>query len=130
PPLSPRGRGGWGVRGQTPGVRLAIIAVPRTGLEGDTVEEADLRYEQLKNEWVDQYVEVNAERPELKRFAGIVGRVVTVNYNLKAVIDFQDGGWYDINASADCPKKLDPAEAKTKNNDKANSAQPIPEKQG
>ena len=90
----------------------------------------DPSFDSLKREWTDQFVEVNAERPELKRFAGIVGRVVTVNFNRKAVIDFQDGGWYDINASADCLKKLDPAEAKAKYNDKANSAQPIPEKQG
>ena len=90
----------------------------------------DPSFDAIRREWTDQFVEVNAERPELKRFAGIVGRVVTVNFNRKAVIDFQDGGWYDINASADCLKKLDPAEAKTKYNDKANSAQPIPEKQG
>ena len=55
--------------------------------------------ESLKREWTDQYVEVNPERPELKRFAGIVGRVVTVNQNNKALVDFQDGGWYDISAS-------------------------------
>jgi hypothetical protein len=88
------------------------------------------RYEQLRQEWTDQLVEVNADRPELKRFAGIVGRVVTVNYNLKAVIDFQDGGWYDITASDEYLKKLDPASAKAKYNSKTNSAQPIPDKQG
>ncbi len=71
-----------------------------------------------------------AERPELKRFEGTIGRVVTVNWNNKAVIDFQDGGWYDITASTDYLQKLDPAEAKAKFNAKVNSAQPIPEKQG
>jgi hypothetical protein len=86
-------------------------------------------YEALKREWTDQFVEVNADRPELKRFAGIVGRVVTVNHNHKAVVDFQDGGWYDITASNEFLKKLDPAEAKAKYDPKANSAQPIPEKQ-
>ena len=85
--------------------------------------------EALKREWTDQYVEVNAERPELKRFAGIVGRVVTVNCNNKAVIDFQDGGWYDIAASEDCLRKLDPS-AKEKYDAKANSAQQYPTKQG
>jgi hypothetical protein len=94
------------------------------------VEPADLRYEALKREWVDRYVEVNPERPELKRFAGIVGRVVTVNCNNKALVDFQDGGWYDITASADYLRKLDPAAAKAKYDGKANSAQPYPEKQG
>jgi hypothetical protein len=87
-------------------------------------------HESLKREWTDQYVLVNPERPELKRFAGIVGRVVTVNHNNKAVIDFQDGGWYDITASGLYLTKLDPNEAKAKFNAKANSAQPFPEKQG
>ncbi len=88
------------------------------------------QHDALKREWTDQFVLVNPERPELKRFQGIVGRVITVNWNNKAVIDFQDGGWYDITASADCLQKLDPAEAKAKYNAKANSAQPIPDKQG
>ncbi len=87
-------------------------------------------HEALKREWTDQYVVVNPERLELKRFAGIVGRVVTVNCNNKAVIDFQDGGWYDISASPEYLNKVDPAEAKAKFNAKANSAQPFPEKQG
>jgi len=89
----------------------------------------DQSFETLKREWTDQFVEVKADRPELKRFAGIVGRVVTVNFNRKAVIDFQDGGWYDITASEECLTKLDPAAAKAKYNAKVNSAQPIPEKQ-
>ena len=87
-------------------------------------------HETLKREWTDQYVTVNAERPELKRFAGIVGRVVTVNFNNKALIDFQDGGWYDVAASTEYLTRLDPNEAKTKYDAKVNSAQPIPEKQG
>ena len=92
------------------------------------MEAPELRHEELKREWTDQFVEVNAERPELKRFAGIVGRVVTVNYNNKALVDFQDGGWYDITASPEYLKKLGP-EAKAKYDAKVNSAQPIPEKQ-
>jgi hypothetical protein len=86
--------------------------------------------ETLKREWTDQFVTVKPERPELKRFAGIVGRVVTVNYNGKALIDFQDGGWYDISASELYLTKLSAAEATAKYDAKANSAQPIPEKQG
>ncbi|HYV35555.1 MAG TPA: hypothetical protein VE988_07620 [Gemmataceae bacterium] len=86
--------------------------------------------ESLKKEWTDQFVTVKPERPELQRFANIVGRVITVNYNGKALIDFQDGGWYDITASELYLNKLDAAEAKAKYNAKANSAQPIPEKQG
>ena len=94
------------------------------------MEAADLQYEALKREWTDQYVEVNPERPELKRFAGIVGRVVTVNHNNKALIAFQDGGWYDISAAPEYLRKLDPAVAKAKYDSKVNSAQPFPEKQG
>jgi hypothetical protein len=93
------------------------------------MESDDLRHEALKQEWTDQYVEVNPDSPELKRFAGVVGRVVTVNHNNKALVDFQDGGWYDITASEEYLRKLDPkiAAAKYKN---VNSAQVIPEKQG
>src|SRR5437588_11124779 len=87
-------------------------------------------FDALKREWTDQYVQVNPERPELKRFAGIVGRVVTVNFNRKAIIDFQDGGWYDIAASTDYLVKLDANEAKKNFDAKVNSAQPIPDKQG
>ncbi len=94
------------------------------------MEPADLRNEALKREWTDQYVEINPERPELKRFAGIVGRVVTVNQNNKALVDFQDGGWYDISASAEYLTKLDPAVAKAKYKGDVNSAQPYPDKQG
>jgi hypothetical protein len=83
----------------------------------------------LQREWTDKYVLVKPERPELKRFAGIVGRVVTVNYNGKAVIDFQDGGWYDISASEEFLTKLDPTEGQAKYKN-VNSAQPIPDKQG
>jgi hypothetical protein len=94
------------------------------------LEGRSLKHETLAREWTDQFVMVNADRPELKRFAGIVGRVVTVNWNNKAIVDFQDGGWYDITASTEYLNKLDPAEAKAKYNAKANSAQPVPEKQG
>ena len=94
------------------------------------MEAADLRYEELKREWTDQYVEINPEREELRRFKDIVGRVVTVNCGLKAIVDFQDGGWYDITAATDYLTKLDPTVAKSRYDAKANSAQPIPDKQG
>jgi DNA-binding Lrp family transcriptional regulator len=89
------------------------------------------RFEQkdeLRKAWIDQFVKVNEGRPELRRFAGVVGRVVTVNYNGKAIVDFQDGAWYDIPASEDYLVKVEASEsAKYKN---VNSAQVIPEKQG
>jgi hypothetical protein len=93
----------------------------------DAAETAHL--EEIRREWTDQYVQVNPSYPELKRFEGIVGRVVTVNWSSKALVDFQDGGWYDITASAEYLTKVDPAEGKTKYKN-VNSAQPIPEKQG
>jgi hypothetical protein len=86
-------------------------------------------HEAIKNEWINQYVTVNPERPELKRFVGIVGRVVTVNFNNKAIVDFQDGGWYDITASEEYLTRLPAEEGKAKYKN-VNSAQPIPEKQG
>jgi hypothetical protein len=93
------------------------------------MDPSDAAFEALKREWTDQYVEVNPDYPELKRFAGIVGRVVTVNFNRKAVVDFQDGGWYDITASSDYLRKLDAATAKAKFDATINSAQPVPSKQ-
>lgn len=87
------------------------------------------KYDELRKHWIDQYVKVNEQKPELKRFAGIVGRVVTVNYGGKALIDFQDGGWYDITASEDNLIKVEPTEGTTKYKN-VNSAQPIPDKQG
>jgi hypothetical protein len=84
--------------------------------------------EQLKREWTDQFVTVTADRPELQRFAGRVGRVVTVNYNNKALVDFADGAWYDIAPAF--LNKVDAEQAKGKYDPKVNSAQPVPEKQG
>lgn len=83
--------------------------------------------ERLKKEWTDQYVEADTSRPELRRFAGNVGRVVTVNWSNFCIVDFQDGGWYDIAPAF--LKKLNPEEAKKKYDATANSAQPIPSKQ-
>jgi len=85
--------------------------------------------ERLKAEWTDQLVSVNAAQPELQRFEGRVGRVVTVNWSGKALIDFCDGGWYDIAASADFLTRVD-AETAKKYDPKANSAQAHPERQG
>jgi hypothetical protein len=86
--------------------------------------------EQLRREWTDQFVRVNPAHPELKRFASVVGRVITVNCSGKAIVDFADGGWYDITASAEFLTTVPPDEAKGKYDPKANSAQPMPEKQG
>lgn len=91
---------------------------------------SDRQYEELKSEWIDQYVEVNPTRPELARFTGRVGRVITVNYNGNAIIDFQDGAWYDIVASMEFLNRLNPDEGRSRYNAKINSAQPFPVRQG
>ena len=51
---------------------------------------------QLKAEYTDKYVQADANVPELARFSGLAGRVVTVNENGHALVDFEDGPWYDI----------------------------------
>ena len=48
----------------------------------------EMRHQDLVQEWTDQFVKINGSRPELERFSGLVGRVVTVNWNNKAVVDF------------------------------------------
>ena len=94
----------------------------------ETPETNPARIEALRAEWTDQFVRANKDRPDLARFGDTVGRVVTVNFNGKALVDFQDGGWYDIPASEDFLVKLDSADAAKYKN--TNSAQVIPEKQG
>jgi hypothetical protein len=51
----------------------------------------------LKRQWTNKYVVVDESRPELKRFAGKVGQVITVNMNGKCLVLFEEGwGRYDI----------------------------------
>jgi hypothetical protein len=53
--------------------------------------------DRLKAAWTDKLVRVRpGVRPELARFEGKVGRVVTVNYNRRAIVDFADGAWTDV----------------------------------
>ena len=85
----------------------------------------------LKREWTDKLVRVKPEaRADLKRFVGRIGRIVTVNYSGRAVVDFADGGWYDIaDFAAALEVVTDEAEAKTYDAT-ANSAQKFPARQG
>ncbi len=85
----------------------------------------------LKRTWTDKRVRVTADaRPDLARFAGRVGRVVTVNYSGRAVVDFADGAWYDIRDFADVLEMVtDETEARTYDAT-ANSAQKLPARQG
>jgi hypothetical protein len=55
--------------------------------------------ERLRQQYTDQYVVVDASRPELARFKGMTGRVKTVNMNGRALVQFDGAanrGWYDI----------------------------------
>ena len=59
--------------------------------------------EQLKRDYTDKYVKVDANRPELARFRNVVGQVKTVNMSGRALVEFLDYhlniGWYDIDLS-------------------------------
>lgn len=81
----------------------------------------------LRQEWTDTFVRVN-DRPELQRFAKRIGRVVTVNCNAKAIVDFADGAWYDI--ALEFLHRIPDEEAKGKYDASKNSAQPLPPRQG
>lgn len=89
------------------------------------------KMDELRRTWTDRYVLARAEKPDLKRFEGKVGRVVTVNYSGKAIVDFADGAWYDIPASEDYLSVVPEGDPRIAKYDaRANSAQPFPEKQG
>jgi hypothetical protein len=58
--------------------------------------------EQLKRDWTDKYVVVDARRPELRRFEGQTGTVKTVNMSGRALVQFDaysNSGWYDIDVA-------------------------------
>lgn len=56
--------------------------------------------EKIKQEYTDKYVRVDPQRPELARFADVVGQVKTVNMSGRALVEFLDYhlniGWFDI----------------------------------
>jgi len=54
--------------------------------------------ENLKTTYTGQTVMVEALRPELVRWANVPGRVVTLNCNGRALVQFEgaDEGFYDI----------------------------------
>lgn len=59
----------------------------------------DEHIEQLKAEYLDQYVAIDEERPELTRFMGTVGQVRAVNFNSQALVEFDadsNRGRHDI----------------------------------
>ncbi len=84
----------------------------------------------LKKEWTDRLVRVKTDaKSELKRFEGRVGRVVTVNYGGRAVIDFADGAWYDL-AGFETLLEVVGEEERKQYDATANSAQKLPTRQG
>jgi hypothetical protein len=89
------------------------------------------KMDELRRAWTDRLVVARTERPELKRFEGRVGRVVTVNYSGKAIVDFADGAWYDIPASEEYLTVLPPDDPRRARYDPTvNSAQPHPARGG
>lgn len=86
--------------------------------------------EQLRRTWTDRFVRVRDGRPEYARFRGRVGRVVTVNWGGKALVDFADGAWYDIPASPEYLEVVPAEEAQGRYDPTVNSAQPFPARQG
>jgi hypothetical protein len=86
--------------------------------------------EGLKAAWTDRYVRVKPDFEQYKRFEGKIGRVVTVNYGGKAIVDFADGAWYDVPATDQYLEFVPEEEAKGKYDASANSAQKLPIRQG
>ena len=83
-----------------------------------------------KEAWSDKLVRVKPGlRPELLRFEGKVGRVVTVNYAGRAIVDFADGGWYDVPDFESALEEVTDEEERKKYDATANSAQKIPSRQ-
>jgi len=89
----------------------------------------DAEAEVLKQTWTDKFVRVKPGRPDYERFKDQVGRVITVNFGGKALVDFADGAWYDIPASDEYLEVVSEDEAKGKYNASANSAQKLPGRQ-
>ena len=85
---------------------------------------------QLRTMWEGSYVEIVPGAPaKFQRFAGKLGRVITVNKNGCVIVDFADGAWYDVpNPNAMLTKVDDPARIQTFDAT-ANSAQPLPTRQ-
>jgi hypothetical protein len=54
--------------------------------------------ERLKQRYAGRRVLVDARRPELARWANLPARVVTINQNGQALVQFDgpDQGWHDI----------------------------------
>ena len=85
--------------------------------------------EQLKLTWTDKYVRMKPGHTMYARFEGKIGRVVTVNFGGKAIVDFADGAWYDIPALDEYLETVSEEEAKGKFDATMTSAQKLPVRQ-
>jgi hypothetical protein len=83
-----------------------------------------------KATWTNRLVKVQSDRPELQRFQGKVGRVITINYGGQAIVDFADGGWYDIPNFTEVLQEVTDPEEQKRYDPTANSAQRTPVRQG
>jgi hypothetical protein len=54
--------------------------------------------EELKRRFTGRRVVVDPQRPELRRWAGVQGRIKTINQNGAALVEFDDPdhAWHDI----------------------------------
>lgn len=86
------------------------------------------QWDQLKKQWTDKLVTLTVPEGNMARFASVIGRVVTVNGNGCCLVDFQDGGWYDI-APEQLMLHVDQAAAALLYQSKKNSAQKLPVRQ-
>ena len=87
--------------------------------------------DKLRGQWSDKLVKVKpGSRPELNRFLGKVGRVITVTFSGRALVDFCDGGWYDVAEFGDVLEEVTDEAERKKYDASANSAQKYPTRQG
>ncbi|NQU20072.1 MAG: hypothetical protein HQ567_02230 [Candidatus Nealsonbacteria bacterium] len=70
------------------------------------------RIETLRQQYTGRRVRSAAGRVELARFSGLLGQVKAVNFNGRALVQFEgpDAAWYDLDL--DVLKVIEPAAAK------------------
>jgi hypothetical protein len=77
-------------------VLLALPVPLRTTAMPTSFEEIEF----LKREYTDRMVRIASDRPALARFRGLTGRIVTINMNGRALVEWNDFandiGWHDI----------------------------------
>jgi hypothetical protein len=58
--------------------------------------------DELRRQYTGKHVTVDPARPELARWAGVVGQVKTINQNGRALVQFAgaDEGWHDFDLDA------------------------------